>query len=119
MKKLLIIDDEEGILEEVRGFFMEEGFDVYTATTGREGVELINKIKPDILLLDIKLPDLPGLSILKVSKEISPDTKVIVNTGYVDQNIIDEAGRLGRDAFLQKPFNLELLKSEVDRLLGI
>jgi two-component system response regulator (stage 0 sporulation protein F) len=119
MKKILIIDDEEGIVDEVRGFFIEEGFDVYTATTGREGVDLINKIRPDILLLDIKLPDLPGLSILKVSKEISPNTKVIVNTGYVDQNLIDQAERLGRDAFLQKPFNLELLKSEVDRLLGV
>src|SRR3989338_8974157 len=98
MKKLLIIDDEEGILDEVREFFVEEGFDVYTATTCREGIDLINKIKPDILLLDIKLPDLPGLSILKVAKEISPETKVIVNTGYVDQNLIDEAEKLGRDA---------------------
>jgi DNA-binding NtrC family response regulator len=55
---------------------------------------------------------------LKFAKETFPNTKVIVNTGYVDQNIIDEAERLGRDAFLQKPFNLERLQQEIERLLG-
>jgi DNA-binding NtrC family response regulator len=53
------------------------------------------------------------------SKEISPKTKTIVITGYVDQSIIDEAEKLGRDSFLQKPFDLETLKNEVDRVLGI
>ena len=120
MKKrtFLIIDDEDGIVEEIRDFFAEEGFEVYTAATGKEGLDCIFKVKPDVLLLDMKLPDIHGIQILKTCKEVSPETKIIVNTGYVDQNIIDEAARLGRDAFLQKPFNLEILKSEVDRLLG-
>ena len=118
MKTLLIIDDEEGIIDEVKDFFTEEGFEVYAADTGKAGIDLIEKIKPDVLLLDIKLPDIPGLFILKTCKEISPATKVIVNTGYVDQAIIDEAERLGRDAFLQKPFNLERLQDEINRLLG-
>ncbi len=118
MKKFLIVDDEEGIIEEVREFFLEEGFDVYTAETGKNGLELIERVKPDLLMLDIKLPDMLGLDVLKTCKEISPSTKVIVNTGYVDQGLIDEAERLGRDAFLQKPFNLEFLRKEVQRLLS-
>ena len=118
MKKLLVVDDEEGIVEEVRSFFTEEGYEVHTAATGKEGMNLIASIQPDVLLVDIKLPDISGLVILKACKEISPATKVIVNTGYVDQAIIDEAEKLGRDAFLQKPFNLEHLKNEIDRLLA-
>ena len=118
MKKLLIVDDEAGIVEEVKSFFEEEGYEVHTADTGKDGIEGINKFKPDLMLLDMKLPDMSGINVLKFCKETSPQTKVIVNTGYVDQNIIDEAERLGRDAFLQKPFNLERLTEEINRLIG-
>ncbi len=118
MKKLLIIDDETGIIEEVKSFFEEEGYIVYTADTGKEGIECIEKVFPDLVILDMKLPDISGLNVLKVCKECSPKTKVIVNTGYVDQHLIDESERLGRDAFLQKPFNLERLKEEIDRLIN-
>ncbi len=117
MKKLLIVDDELGILDEVREYFLEEGYDVRTADTGKDGIELLAEMKPDVLLLDMKLPDMSGIEVLKVCREISLHTKVVVATGYVDQHIIDQAERLGRDVFLQKPFNLEHLKAEIDRLL--
>ena len=77
----------------------------------------MTSLSPDLLLLDMKLPDLPGLTILRACKQMCPETKVIVNTGYVDQNIFDESERLGRDGFLQKPFNLEHLLTEVQRLI--
>ena len=118
MKKILIVDDEAGIIEEVKAFFEEEGFGVRTADTGREGIDGIGQFQPDLVILDMKLPDMSGLQVLKFCKENYPAIKVIVNTGYVNQPMFDEAERLGRDAFLQKPFNLELLKSEVDRLLS-
>ena len=119
MKKLLIVDDEPGIVEEVKGFFEEEGFLVYVADTAKDGIAAVEREKPDLLLLDMKLPDMSGIHVLEVSKRVSPATKVIVSTGYVDQSIIDEAERLGRDSFLQKPFNLLVLKDEIDRLLGV
>ena len=118
MAKLLIVDDEPGIVEEVKSFFEEEGHKVYIADTGEDGIRLIRKLKPDILLIDMKLPDISGLRVLMSAKEMSPKSKTIVITGYVDQSLIDEAEKLGRDSFLQKPFNLEVLKNEVDRLLG-
>jgi len=117
--KLLVVDDESGILEEVKSFFEEEGFHVLTAESGEEGIQLLKREKPDILILDMKLPDMSGLLVLKICKETSPLTKVIVNTGYVDQSLIDQAEELGRDVFLQKPFDLECLKLEVERLLGM
>ena len=117
--KLLVVDDESGILEEVRSFFEEEGFQVFLSESGEEGIQLVKKEKPDVMILDIKLPDMSGLLVLKVCKEFSPLTKVIVNTGYVDQTLIDQAEELGRDVFIQKPFDLALLKQEVERLLGM
>ena len=118
MATLLIVDDEPGIVEEVKAFFEEEGHKVYTADSGEDGIRMIKKLKPDLLFIDMKLPDISGLRVLISAKENSPQSKTIVITGYVDQSLIDEAEKVGRDAFLQKPFNLEVLKSEVDRLLG-
>lgn len=117
--KLLVVDDENGILEEVQTFFEEEGYQVFVADSGEEGIQLLKREKPDILLVDMKLPDMSGLLVLKVAKEFSPLTKVIVNTGYVDQVLIDQAEELGRDVFLQKPFDLLCLKKEIERLLGM
>ncbi len=117
MATLVIVDDEPGIVEEVKDFFEEEGHRVFTADSGEDGIRLIGQVKPDLLMLDVKLPDISGLRVLEATKKVSPKTKIIVITGYVDQNLIDEAEKIGRDAFLQKPFNFEVLKEEVDRLL--
>ncbi|MBN1688456.1 MAG: response regulator [Candidatus Omnitrophica bacterium] len=116
-KKILIIDDEAGIVEEVKLFLEEEGYAVVTADSAKDGITALLTERPDLLILDMKLPDASGLEVLKVSKEKCPKTKVIVNTGYVDQKIIDEAEELGRDVFLQKPFNLLALKEEIDKLI--
>jgi len=118
MATILIVDDEPGIVEEVKEFFEEEGHRVYTADTGDAGIHLIEQIKPKVVLIDMKLPDMSGLRVLAFAKKSSPESKTIVITGYVDQTLIDEAEKTGRDAFLQKPFNLEVLKTEVDRLLA-
>lgn len=117
--KLLVIDDENGILDEVKAFFEEEGFQVFAVDSGEEGIQILKREKPDVMLVDMKLPDMSGLLVLKVAKESSPLTKVIVNTGYIDQVMIDQAEELGRDVFLQKPFDLLRLKQEIDRLLGM
>ena len=117
MKKILVVDDESGIVEEIQIFFEEEGFEVHTADSAKDGIAVLRRERPDLLILDMKLPDMSGIEVLKISKKEFPATKVIVNTGYVDQKIIDEASELGRDAFLNKPFNLLALKEEVDRLL--
>ena len=115
---ILIVDDEVEIVDQVKEYFEEEGLSVMTAETGAEGIKILKEKQPNILILDMKLPDMPGIQVLKASKEESPLTKVIVMTGYVDQIMIDQAEELGRDIFLQKPFDLEKLKSEVDKLLS-
>lgn len=116
-RKLLIVDDEDGIVEELVDFFSDEGFAVKSAHTGEEAIQSLRSEGPDLVLLDLKLPDMSGLLVLKVAKEMNPRIKVIVNTGYVDPNMIDQAEQLGCDVFLHKPFDLFRLKEEVDRLL--
>lgn len=118
MPKLLIIDDEDGIVREIKDFFQEEGYQVVTADTGMDGKRLIWRELPDLVVLDLKLPDMSGIDVLKLLRKNFPVCKVIVNTGYVDQSLMDQATELGCDAFLSKPFNLIRLKEEVERVLS-
>ena len=115
-RKVLLIDDEGGILEELKDYLEEEGFTIRTALDGTKGLELVESFRPHVIVLDMKLPDIPGIDILRKVRTLYPDIKVIVSTGYVDPVLIDEAEVLGRDAFLQKPFNLEAMRREIDRL---
>lgn len=115
---ILVVDDEAEIVDQVKEYFEEEGFLVFTAETGSEGIQLVKEKKPHLMILDMKLPDMPGLTVLKIAKETNPKLKVITITGFVDQAMIDQAEEIGRDVFLQKPFDLERLKSEVDRLVA-
>ena len=117
-KKILIVDDEAGIVQEIREFLEEEGYEVRTADSAKAGIKLIEEIHPDVVLIDVKLPDASGNEVLRACKEKSPKTKTIMVTGYVDQNVMDEAELIGRDTFLQKPFNLEKILEEINRLLA-
>lgn len=117
-KKLLIVDDEEGIVEEITDFFQSEGYDVHGAVTGEGAIQMLREQEPHLVMIDLKLPDMSGLLVLKVAKDMNPHIKAIVNTGYVDQNMVEQAEQLGCDVFLHKPFDLLRLKDEVENLFG-
>ena len=117
-KKILIVDDEAGIVQEIKEFLEEEGYEAHTADTAKVGIRLIEELKPDVILIDVKLPDASGTEVLRTCKEKSPKTKTIMITGYVDQNVMDEAESIGRDTFLQKPFDLVKITEEIKKLLG-
>ncbi len=117
-KKILIVDDEAGIVQEIKEFLNEEGYEAYTADTAKAGIQLIEEIFPDVILIDVKLPDASGLEVLRACKEKSPKTKTIMVTGYVDQAVMDEAEKIGRDTFLQKPFDLVRITEEIEKLLN-
>ncbi len=118
MKKLLVIDDEEDIIQEVKLFFEDEGFQVAVADTGRKGLDLFDSGDFDLILLDLKLPDISGLEVLKEMKASNKKSKVIVNTGYIDFTVKENAKKLGCDSFLSKPFNLIRLQEEVEKVLN-
>lgn len=118
-KSILIIDDEVGITDEVKSFLNEEGFHALSAYSARDGLDLLGKNKIDLMILDMKLPDISGVEVLRICKEMSPRTKIMVITGYVDQNTFDEAEKIGYDGFLQKPFDFENILEEISRVLGL
>jgi DNA-binding response OmpR family regulator len=126
-KKILVINDDEGMCEEMAEILEDEGYCVNTSFSGYEGKNLIEKNDYDIILLDLKLPGLQGLEILKNIREKNIKSKVIVMTGkplntglfkeevyYEDQKeCITELS----DALITKPFDIEKLLGKIKELV--
>ena len=108
-RKLLAIDDEKNIQHLIKNEFSLEGFDVSTASSGEEGLQLFNKSHFDLVFLDIKLPRLSGLEILKKLKQKSSSTAVIMITGHGDVVSAVESIKLGAYDYITKPFKLDHL----------
>lgn len=113
MLKLLIVDDEKGICDFLDSFFIPRGYDVYTAISGKDALAIAKKESPELVLLDINLPDMSGLEVLRRIKKESPRTKVIMVTVSDDADTRAKAGSLGADEFIRKPFTTGYLEDVV------
>lgn len=115
MKKLLIIDDERPILEMLEISLNSEGYDVFTAESGKAGLEIFGRENPKLILTDIKMPGMDGIEVLKSIKEKDSETEVIVITGHGDMDSAIAALRCGASDFLTKPIRDEILVLALER----
>jgi putative two-component system response regulator len=113
MVKLLIADDEQKICQLLGNFFQSNGYDVIMAHDGHSALELIRKEKPHLVFLDLRMPGLNGLDILKEAKAVDETIRVIVITAIEDEETVRQARDLGASDYVMKPFSLEYLKEEV------
>jgi len=108
--KLLLVDDEVGILDTLKILFEGEDYEVRTATKGERAVELIEEERPDIVLSDIRMPGITGLEVLEAAREVDPEIAVILMTAQASLQSAMRAVNEGAYYYLQKPFsNDELL----------
>jgi len=119
MSKLLIVDDEVEICEFLKSFFEDRDFEVASANGGAQALEKLATFHPEVVLLDIQMPGMDGLQILKRIKEIYPKMKVIMVTAVETQEKIEEAMRLGADNYITKPLSLEYLEKDVQDKINI
>ena len=111
MNKVLIIDDDEFMLNVLAHQLQDEGYILFTTADGPHGIELYKSEKPDIVLLDIGLPSIDGLEVLKQIKQFDSDAKIIMITGYPSSMMREEAMRMGAFAFYEKPGVIRMLKN--------
>lgn len=116
MKKLLVVDDERDICDFIKNFLGKRGFIVLCAGNGEEALKLIEKIKPDIVLMDVRMPKLDGISTLRKIKEKDPTQEVIMVTCVDDLEQMEEAKRLGVHDYITKPLVLDELARKVKEL---
>lgn len=117
MKKILVIDDEEIVRTSCLRALQHEGYEVMLAASGTEGLNMLNSDSYELVLLDLKMPDVDGMEVLARIKEQWPDTKVVMITGYSTVETAVQALRVGAYNFIEKPFTPDTLLTAVKEVM--
>ncbi len=119
MPKVLIIDDDEVLLRLLIITFTEEGYDVLSTADGPQGVILYKEHRPSVVLLDLGLPSMSGIEVLKEIKEFDNRAKVIVVTGYGSVESAVLAIQYGAADYVEKPVDVEILLKKMKEVLEV
>lgn len=118
-RKILVIDDEPDLLTLVKARLDKEGFETLVAPGGKEGIDDAFKFKPDLILLDIMMPDINGFQVLKELKlkEETKNIPVVAFTALAEEDNVKSAKRLGAVGYVVKPFEFKDLLATVKQCL--
>jgi UDP-3-O-[3-hydroxymyristoyl] N-acetylglucosamine deacetylase len=116
-KKVLIVDDEERVVQSIAGVLEDEGFRVVRAKSGEEAIKVFQQEGPDVTLLDIWMPGMDGMEVLKRLKWIAPECQVIMISGHATISTAMTAVKLGAFDFIEKPLSIDLLLVTIRRAL--
>lgn len=111
--KVFLVDDEEGFVKVIKRRLELRSLVVYIALDGIEALKSLTEIGPDVMILDLRMPNMDGLEVLKRAKEMIPDLPVIILTGHGNTEDEKEAFRLGCFDFLRKPVEMDLLLDRI------
>ena len=117
MAKILVIDDEPGIRELLDTLLRRKGYDVVLAESGQKGLELFRRERPEVIVLDLKMPGMDGLTVLQQVRNLDPRKPVIVLTGAGTAEEEQQVRALGVTEFVEKGFSLHLLGDALKRIL--
>lgn len=117
--KILVVDDEVEVANFLCVFLERLGLNAEKAICGREALEAFIRNRPDWVFLDIKMPDMDGIEVLKKMKEIYPDIKAMMITGRNDEATQSEAQALGASDYLIKPIDLDDLLEKIKKYIPI
>lgn len=118
-KKILIVDDKYGIRLLLSEVFNNEGYQVFQAANGRTAIEIAQNEKPDIVILDMKIPGMDGLEILRNIRTFDSEMKVIMMTAYGELDMLEEAFEFGVLKHFIKPFNINDLKIAIREIFQL
>ena len=111
--RILIVDDEPSLRDMLRIVLRRDGFDVLLAANGREAIAVLEKERVDLLLSDIRMPDVGGVDVLRAAKALNRDIIAFMMTAFASTDSAVEAMRLGAVDYFTKPFNMDELRLKV------
>jgi len=112
-KKVLVVDDEAVVREVLRRYLTYRGYEVSSAENGPEAIARFSKERPGLILLDIMMPGMGGIEVLRKIKQINTETRVIVITGINDNEVGAHIMHTGAQDFITKPINFQTLDNSV------
>lgn len=110
MAKILVVDDEPGIVSLLTDFLHKKNYEVVTASGGAEALEMVRLESPQIVLLDVRMPGMSGLEVLREIKKINKNVSVIIATAVADEDIGRTALEVGAFDYILKPIDLNHLE---------
>ena len=113
MDRIIIVDDEIAVCDLLEDFLTLKGYEVFTASDGYTAINKVKEVCPHLVLLDIVMPGISGIQLLKEIKKLNPKTEVIMITAVPDQGIITESIDLGAYDCIRKPMDLKHVESFV------
>lgn len=116
-EKILVVDDEDIVRTSCSRTLKPGGFEVKLAKNGREGLKMMSEEKFDLVLTDLKMPDMDGIEVLRRIKEDWPEVEVIIITGYQTVDTAVRAIKLGAFDYIEKPFTPDALMNAVAKAL--
>lgn len=117
--QILVVDDEKGVCDLFKKLLTKEGYDVSTALSGEACLKAMKKKEPDLVLLDLKMPGMDGIEVLRRIKKINNNIVVIIVTAYGGIKSAREAMMLGAYDYITKPFDIDHVKALVKDGLGL
>ena len=117
MSNILVVDDELSMRQFLTHLFQRDGHSIRVAENGRQAMALLREKPADVIISDVKMPDMGGIDLLRAARELQPDIEVIMMTAFANEETAHEAFLLGAFDFVHKPFDNELLKEKVARAL--
>src|SRR5215218_9834831 len=111
--RILVVDDEDSMREMLRIVLRRDGYDVRVAPDGRAALDILKREPFDLLLSDIRMPDLSGVEVLRAAKDVNRDIVAFMMTAFASTDTAVEAMRLGAVDYFTKPFNLDELRLKV------
>jgi DNA-binding NtrC family response regulator len=118
MKPVLVVDDEAIVRESIRDWLKDAGYEVSVAESGEEALKLIQQKNFGVMILDLRLPGMNGIDVLKKVKVVKPNIKSIVITAYPTMLTQEEAAKLGAIDYLVKPVFPDKLEELIRNILG-
>jgi DNA-binding NtrC family response regulator len=118
MKPILVVDDEAIVRESIRDWLKDAGYEVFVAESGEDALKLVNKHDFSVMVLDLRLPGMMGIDVLKKVKALKPSIKSIVITAYPTMLTQEEATKLGAIDYMVKPVSPEKLEELIDETVG-
>ena len=118
MPKILIVDDAEFLRLRISKMLVGEGYEVFEAENGLKAIEIYRTNKPDLVLMDVTMPEMDGLTALKNIRSFDSKAKIIMLTALGQESVVLEAIKSGARDFVVKPFERDRVLTAIQKLLG-
>ena len=116
MKKILIVDDQKGVRRLLEELFKKDGWEVQLAADGKEAIQRVDEFLPDIILMDMKMPNMNGLEASRIILNNISDLDIIMMTAYGEMDVVKEALDVGVKRCITKPFDIINLRDTVNQM---